>query len=242
MQPVHSTSAIILKTVKYGDSSLIVNVYTKDFGLMGLMVRGIHTPKGKFSNALFQPLNLVEIVFTENKKSDLCYLKEISIETPYQTIPHDFYKSSILMFINEILYKTLKEEQPNNELFDYIQQSLLLLDEQTEQYADFHLYFLAGLTQLLGIAPNFSQGGTWFDLSEGISTTFQPHHQYYLEREHKDLFCAIFQNFLQHYTPLKIDNMQRRQLLDNLLLYFELHLPGLHDIKSKIVLHEMINH
>lgn len=240
MRVVHSTSAIILKTVKYGDSSLIVNVYTKEHGLIGLMARGIHTSKSKFSNALFQPLNLVEIVFSENNKSNLRNLKDISLEAPYQTIPHHYLKSTILMFINEILYKILKEEQPNAELFDFISQSLLLLDSKNEQYADIHLFFLAGLTRFLGIEPNFSQEGAWFDLSEGVITTTMPLHQYYLEKEHKELFLKLFQD-LQHDT-LNITNQQRSQLLNNLLLYYELHFPGLHNIKSRAVLHEMLQH
>lgn len=241
MLPTHSSSAIILKNVKYGDSSLIVNVYTRNFGLMGLMARGIHKTNGKISSALLQPMNLVEIVFTENKKSNLCYLKEISLETPFHSISSNIYKSTILMFLNEILYKTLKEELPHQELFDYIKQSLVLLDTQQEQYFDFHLYFLAGLTKLLGILPNIRYHETWFDLSEGMTTSLQPNHNYYLEKESKTLFFNAFYDFQSCYAPMNINNRQRRELLDTFLLYYELHLPGLHDIKSKKVLHEILN-
>ncbi|MDD4847842.1 MAG: DNA repair protein RecO [Bacteroidales bacterium] len=241
MPPIHSSSAIILKTVQYNDSSLIINVYSKIFGLIGLLARGVHTTKSKHSAALFQPLNLVEIVFSENKKSNLFSLKEISLEHPYQTIPFNFYKSSILMFINEILYKTLKEEQPNTLLFNYIQQSLLLLDSSTEQYSNFHLYFLAGLTKLLGFAPNFNQEGAWFDLSEGVCLESPPNHQYFITQESKALFHDLFDQLLPQYRPIKLDNTQRRQLLDSLLIYYELHFPGFNEIKSKAILHEIIN-
>lgn len=240
MLPIYTTSAIILKTVKYGDSSLIVNTYTRDFGLMGLMVRGVYNNKKKSLPVLLQPMNVVEIVFTKNQKSNLNYLKEISSEKIFNTISANFYKCTILMFINEILYKTLKEEQPYWELFDYIKQSLILLDSLEKHYADLHLYFLAGLTKWLGIYPNFSHEGKWFDLSEGITTDLRPNHNYVLEKEYKSLFFNTFTDFPINYVPMNISIIQRRQLLDILLLYFELHVPGLHEIKSKTVLHEIV--
>lgn len=241
MLPSQTTEAIILKAHKYGDSSLILNIYSRDFGLLSVMARGVQKSKGKFSSALFQPLNIVEIVFTENKKSDLKYLKEISLETIYKDIPNSFYKKTILIFINEILYKVLKEENANNELFDYIKQSLLLLDFQNEDFVDIHLFFLAGLTKLLGIAPNFSQNGEWFDLSEGMTLPFQPLHNYFLEKEEKVLFINTFQDFLNEYNPMNINYSQRINLLNALLLYYELHIPGMSNIKSISVLHEIIN-
>lgn len=241
MSSVYATSAIILKNVPYGDNSVIINAYTRDFGLMGMMVRGVHKNKKKFSSNLLLPMTIVEIVFSENKKSTLKNLKEISLEIPFLSIPNNIYKSTILMFMNEILYKTLKEEQPNSALFDYIKSSLMALEAQQNKFANMHLYFLAGLTHFLGIDPNFSQENLLFDLSEGTFTATKPNHNYYLEKDLKNRFHDIFIGTPFTKDELCITNQQRNQLLDALLLYYQLHLPGLHDIKSKSVLHEILN-
>ena len=144
------------------------------------------------------------------------------------------------MFINEILYKSLKEEQPHETLFDYIKNFLITLDEQKEHFSDNHLFFLAGLTQYFGIFPNFEKKG-WFDLREGVSVSPKPLHEYAISNEETVLFQMLFSTPPEEQCRIKINASERNLLLDMLLKYYTLHIPGMETIRSRSVLHQVLH-
>ena len=112
---LHKTSGIILHTVKYSETSLIVKIYTRDFGLQSYMVTGVRSKKSKNKASLFQPLALVELEVSNTNKGSLQRISEINILHPYSDIPYNIVKSSIAIFLNEILYKAIKEEHADED-------------------------------------------------------------------------------------------------------------------------------
>ena len=138
---LHQTKAIVLKTTKYSDNSLIVKMYTELFGLQTYIIGGVHSKKAKIKSALFMPLTLLDVVANSSTKSSLIRPKEISISHSLQHIHADIQKATISIFLNEILLKSIKEEEANPDLFAFVYQSILVL-EQTENVAMFHIEFL----------------------------------------------------------------------------------------------------
>jgi len=234
------TEALILKTTKYGDTSVIVHAYTRLFGLTAFIARGVRKKGAKIHIALLQPMNLTQIVFSPAKSGTLGHLSEITLTTIYQTIPFDVNKNAILLFINEILYKSLKEEQPNETLFDYIKNFFITLDDQKEHFSNNHLFFMAGLTHHFGIFPNFEKKG-WFDLMEGISVSLKPLHEYAISNEEAVLFKMLFSTPEKEQNRIKINASERNMLLDMLLKYYALHIPGMETIQSKKILHQILH-
>jgi DNA repair protein RecO (recombination protein O) len=234
------TEALILKTTKYGDTSVVVHAYTRLFGLTAFMARGVRKKGAKIHSALLQPMNLTQIVYAPAKSGTLGHLSEVSLTVLYQSIPFDVRKNAILVFINEILYKSLKEEQPNETLFDYIKNFLITLDEQKEHFSNNHLFFMAELIRHFGISPNFEKKG-WFDLREGVSVSPKPLHEYAISNEETVLFQMLFSTSPKEQSRIKINTSERNLLLDMLLKYYALHIPGMETIRSRTILHQVLH-
>ena len=139
---LHKTRGIIFNTFKYSDNSVIAKVYTEQFGLQSYLINSVHGKNAGTRMAMLQPLTLVECVVYHKEKKQLQRLKEIKCEHPFVSIPSDVSKSAILLFLNEILYKSIREEEKNPELFDFLFTSLQVLDLKTENSNSFHLLFM----------------------------------------------------------------------------------------------------
>ena len=234
------TEALILKTTKYGDTSVVVHAYTRLFGLITFIARGVRKKGAKNHIALLQPMNLTQIVFCPAKSGALGHLSEISLTAIYHSIPFDVKKNAIILFINEILYKSLKEEQPNETLFDCIKNFLTALDEQKDHFSNNHLFFMAELTRHFGIVPNFEKKG-WFDLREGVSVSPKPLHEYAISNEETVLFKMLFSTPATEQERIKINASERNMLLDMLLKYYALHIPGMETVRSRSILHQVLH-
>lgn len=144
------------------------------------------------------------------------------------------------MFINEILCKVLKEEEPNIPLFDFLKTTLVNLDQAHDNFSNMHLYFLAELTSHLGIFPNFEQKG-WFDMLEGVSVHAKPLHDYAVGHEERFFFEMLFSTCPAEQQRIKLTNEQRNMLLNMLLTYYALHIPGMEKIRSRTILHTILH-
>jgi DNA repair protein RecO (recombination protein O) len=148
------TKGIVLNQIKYRETSIITKIYTEDFGLKSYIVNGVRTKSSKTKIGLFQPLTLLDLVVYYKEKTTLHRISEIKCYSPYKSIPFEIKKSSIVLFLSEILNKTLKEEISNKELFDFLSTSLIYFDEVKEDYHNFHLQFLFQLSAFLGFFPS----------------------------------------------------------------------------------------
>lgn len=233
------TKAIVLSALKYQEKSLIVKCFTQSDGLKSYFVPSAFS--GKKSNqkiAYFQPLTLLEIEANHKNKGTLEYFKEIRLASPYHSINTDIFKSTIVIFLSEMLHHSIREEEKNDTLFSFLETALLWLDTH-EEMANFHLILLLEITKFLGFYPDLSEKELpFFELTEGI---FTPYHGISCLSEHETF---LFKKLI----GLKFDSDQKifagteRQILLKILLdYYSAHLDGFKKPKSLEVLREVFS-
>lgn len=236
-----TSSGIVLSTVRYTGSSVIARVYTQVKGLRSFMVR---IGKGKSAlqkMALLQPLSIIELSFSDDDRKKLPNLRSLERETALTTIPFDPVKTCIALFVSEIISRAIEEEEPNSEMFKFLKNCVLQLDDESDSPANFHLKFLLEFTRFLGFYPNSEfTNGSRFDLTEGEFITHDPVHPYHLSAELSAKFHMLLSIGMSAYSNVKISNSERRELLQKLIDYYRLHLDGMKEIKSHKVLEEIL--
>src|ERR1035437_6833481 len=176
---IHKTRGIVLRTVDYSDTSLIVKIYTEQFGIQSYLIKGARRKNVSIKGNLLQPLALLELVVYKKEKKQLQTLKEVGAEIHFTSIPNDQAKTSILFFLNEILLKCLQEEEENAELFLFLHETIQTLDSVEKNFSNLHLIFLIRFSRFLGFFPqgNFSDTNSIFDLREGRFVKQEPMHR-----------------------------------------------------------------
>ena len=236
-----TTRAIVLSSLKYGDTSLIVKAFTLSDGLKSYLLKGIlASKKGKLRPGLFQPLTSLEIVAFHKNKGTLESIREAKVTYHYQTLHSDIVKNSLVLFLAETLSIVIHEEEENPGLFQYLDYALFWLDSHTE-INNFHLLFLLHLTKYLGFYPDTS--GTYkpfFDLQEGCFLS-SPSLNPILEGDTLENFKQLLGINFDGLFSVKLSNNQRQDLLKKLLLYFQLHLHGFKTPKSLAVLNAVFH-
>ncbi|MCX6271487.1 MAG: DNA repair protein RecO [Bacteroidetes bacterium] len=237
-----TTRGIVLHQTRYSETSLIVKVYTEAFGLASFIFKGVRKTKPVVSPALLQHLSLIELVTNKNVNANLQYVKEIRGFYSYTELPYDIRKSAIAIFLNEILYKSLKEEEPNPDLFDFLITSLQILDLTHQPVSNFHLWFALQLTRFLGILPvgQDQPAKPVFNLKEGIFQFSCPDHPHYVEPPYGTLFSQFSRPGFREYYSVSIKASERKQLLLKIIEFYQLHLQGFGSMKSHEVLEEVL--
>ena len=237
---LQKTQGIVLNFIRYKETSIITKIYTETFGVQSYIVNGVRGSRGKPGKktptkiAFFQPLTLLDLVVYYKKAGQrfaggLNRISEIKCLEPYQSIPYDFKKSGIGIFMAELLGKVLKEEEENTELFTFLRQSLLLFDHLTSGYENFHLQFMLKLSRYLGFPPGAAK-----EVNQQLTLAYGGNSLD--EDEIKALEELIKADYSEH---VKLNNQIRRNLLENLLRYYQLHVDNLGELKSIQVLREL---
>jgi len=238
---LHKTRGIILQTIPYSDSSIIVKAYTELFGLQSFMISGVRRKKSDTKINALQPLSLVEMIIYHKEGKQLNRVKEIKSEYVFTTVPYDIAKSSIALFLNEIIFKSIKEEEANLSLFEFLYNSLKVLDLKTDKINNFHLQFMVRFSKILGFYPqgSYSAVTSFFDLTTGTFIAREPVHPYSLG---KQLSSALYTLMESNYdSDISLDNASRRLLLEKLILFYELHISTVKQVNSHKVLEEVVS-
>jgi len=240
---LHKTSGIILQTINYSDTSLIAKIYTETFGLQSYMISGARSKKSKTKATLFQPMSLVELEVSNSQKSTLQHISEIAIQHPYTEIPYNIVKSSIALFLNEVLFRSLKEEHPDEDLFSFIKNSFLILGIKIESCSNFHLSFLVQVSKFFGFYPqgSFSETNSFFDLCEGRFYSKIPSHNNYLTPPDALLLNQLMDSSFETIHELKIGAIKRKMMLNSLIFFFQFHIPSFGEVKSVAVLEQVVS-
>ena len=232
------TEGIVLQSVRYGDTSLIVKVFTRKQGLKSYMLKGAFNRGSKNRAALFQNLNVINYVEVGKPKTGtLNYLKDAQLSLVYHSLPMVMNKSAIMMYVSELLSKTITEQEQNEGLFDFIVSSLQWLDLVEQDYASFPLFFTLELTRHLGFYPKANhQSGFCFDMMEGTFAHDYPLHPYYFDAETSALLASLLNVGIDEASRRPLRLSQRRELLDGLIVFMRLHAPVMKDFHSHEVL------
>ena len=233
-----SSAGIVLNTINYSETSLVARIFTEHHGLQSFMMRGVRKKGASVKRNLFAPLSLVNIVYYFKEREGLQVLKEISVAHHLHGIMSDMTRSSVLIFMNELLNHSINPAMPDKALFHFIESEVLALESNELPVAVFPLHFVVGLCRALGFAPveNYSAQYNYFDLTEGSFKNTLPPHNYYIAEPQTRLLSDILHNNANSVST----HDSRTILLGNMLDYLKLHLQGFGDIKSHLILAEVL--
>ncbi len=232
------TKGIVIKQTKFSDSGAVVKIFTEEIGVQSFFVRGLHNRKSKSKAAMFQPLTMLDLVVSYSENKSMHYIKEVSVWYAYHSITENMIKRTLLFFINELLHKSLKEEAENRELFNWIHNALVWLDLAEEGFVNFHLVFMMQLSMFLGFYPKKEGNHTYtvFDMQEGRFCNQPPNYPYYVTGETVKSLRQIQETKFEDSHNLKLNNKNRKVILETLISYYKIHLPNLGEFKSLEVL------
>lgn len=232
MAEYYKTRGIVLHTMPHGESGHIVYMYTEAWGRLSYYVnsgkRGVATVGG--SKIMLHPLTVIELVGTKGNSS-FHRIKEAKRAVASVTVFTDVYKSTISLYLSELIYKVVKEDSANPMLFDFLFQSITLLDMIEEGKANFHLFFTLQLTRYLGFYPNTNyEENFYFDMKNGIFVIIRPSHSLHLDREESALLWQVMNVTSSTLDRLTSSGRQRSSLLTKLIEYIGIH----HDTQYRI--------
>lgn len=231
------TRGIVLNSIKYSDSSIITKIYTEEFGLLSFIVRGVRKRKARMPASFFQAFTIVDLDINYKSKSNLQNIKEIGLAQRTDSLHSDIRKSTIALFLAEVLHKSLEEEQQDKALFEFLQLTISFLDSMESSFSSFHLVFLLQLSKHLGFYPNESMidRGDYFNMESGVFEA-EPFSEHFLDQELSAKLKALLKLSYLECGLLKLSGDQRSKLLIALIQYYQLHLPGMGRISSQEVL------
>jgi DNA repair protein RecO (recombination protein O) len=220
---LQKTRGIVLRFTRFKETSIIVNIFTETFGVHGYIVNNIRSSKSTTKIALYQPLTLLDLVVYHRPNQQIARIKELKCIYPYQTFSSDIKKSSIALFLNEVLNKSLKEESHPGVLFEFLQNSLITLDHLTEGIENFHLIFLLKLSRLLGFGANRSDEVLIDSMAYKLNNVALT-----------SLLSA------EYTTRLNLNYQDRRQTLDALIQFYASHIDSFGQLRSLDIVRELM--
>lgn len=237
----YKARGIVLNTVKYGDTSLVAQLLTDAVGRRSYMVQGIRSSHGRGSKAaLFQPLFALEFEGLESPRTELDRFKEVHAGIVLRGIPFDVRKSTVALFMAEVLYRLIRESEPDPVLFDFVWGSVEALDTLDEGTANFHLWFLANLSRFLGFSPgNEHVRDACFDMREGLFTMSSPHGRRLMSSENAEVLRDLLECDVQCLGEIGLNRHRRVEFLDAMLEYYSYHLDSIHAVRSTKILREV---
>lgn len=238
---LEKTRGIVLFQIKYTDSGIIVHLFTREFGRLAVLIKGMRKKNSGKHNAMLQPMSLLDIEFYNKPTREIQLLKEFSLSVSFYNIYSNIRKSTVALFLGEVLASVLPEENQQHELFDYIERSLLWFDESTERYANFHISFLCGLSSYLGFEPSGMKDGenAFFDMLNGKFISRQPYHEAYSSGTSAGMLSLFFKSSHEESASITLTGRERNEIVETIVRYYSLHLPSLRRINSLEVLKEV---
>jgi DNA repair protein RecO (recombination protein O) len=220
---LHKTRGIVFRFTKYGDTSIIVNIFTELFGLQSYIVNSIRTKSAKTRIALYQPLTLLDLVVYHKENGSIARIKEVRCAHPFASLHTEVKKSTLALFLNEILNKSVREQSHAGEICSFLFDSFEVLDRLDHNYENFHLIFLIKLSRFLGFGPHTTDeilSGRMIDSGDEVIL--------------KNLLVVDFSE------QLIMNNAQRRLLLNIILHFYALHIENFGEVRSVQVLREVL--
>ncbi|MCB0571830.1 MAG: DNA repair protein RecO [Phaeodactylibacter sp.] len=236
------TKGIVLRSLKYSETSIIADIFTEEKGLRSYLFSGVRSRNAKIKASLLQPMSLVEMVAYERQEKGLNRVRELQAAYVFQAIPFDLRKGAVGLFLAEIARKVIREPEENRPLFDFLFRSFRFLDGTGEPVANIHLYFLLELSYYLGFVP----GGEWapetpfFDMQEGTFTGQLPAHPHYLQETESQLLSRLLDCRMENCHEVAMGRRERKALLRHLLDYYRLHIENLPEINAHLILEEVL--
>ena len=233
--------AIIIKSIDYSESSVIVKCFTNHYGMQSYLINGVRKQKGAIRPSQLLPLSLLNLEAYHQQNKNLQRIKELRCEPQLKQLHFQMTKSAIGMFIAEVIYRAVKEENhPDSQLFEFLFQFIQLLDEEDEQaLSNLPLYFLLQIARLMGIAPKFENVGTGtlgFNFKDGQFEWYDDKNPFQFSLVSSELLMLCLPAGYNEIREMQIAGVHRRQLIQDILIYFNEHISGFSNMKSHEIL------
>ncbi|MBC7902112.1 MAG: DNA repair protein RecO [Gemmatimonadaceae bacterium] len=244
---IHKTKGIVLRTTKYGETSLVVSVYTEMFGIQSYLINGVRTvsKKGGSKANMYQPAALLDLIVYHNDLKNLQRIKEAKWSQLYQHIFSDVWKNAVSLYMVELLQKTIKQPEPNSDLFQFIEDAFLHLDvSDINIVANFPLYFAMHLAGFFGfrLADDYSPDKCILDLREGEFLSEHPLHPHFLENQYSYITSQLLKTMQpSELSEIKINQDTRRILINAYQLFYSLHIQDFGTMRTVPVLQAVIS-
>ena len=221
---VHKTRGVVFRFTRYGETSIIVSIFTDLFGLQSYIVNGVRSASARNKIALYQPLTLLDLIVYHRPNANINRIREIRCLHPYQTITTDVRKSAIAIFLNELINKTIREESHATELCTFLINSFIALDTLVQHTENFHLLFMIRLSRLLGFGA--------FNTNDILGVRV-------VDEDTEQLLQKMLE--AEYDEPISVSNDKRREILDLLIRFYADHIGNLGEIRSLHVLKEVLS-
>jgi DNA repair protein RecO (recombination protein O) len=236
------TPGIVLHALKYGDNSLIVKIFTREFGLRSFMIRGFRAKKGILRASFFIPLTIINMDISGKSSAAFHTINDAQCLEPMHQIHSDFGKQAIALFIAEVLYKTIADDAAHEDLYIFIEGVLQYLNETETVPSLFPQHFLVSYSQYLGLKPtdHGETAAAFFDMRDGIFCSNNNVHSDFMMEEESYALKQLLDTSIAELHKIKMGNGLRNNLLHDLLHYYKIHLLNFREIKSHVVLAEVL--
>ena len=240
---LHKTRGIVLHSVGYSDSYSIIHVFTEEFGRVTYLTAKSKGKKTKVSNSLFHPLSVLDLEVEHLNLRDIHRIKEAKPHLLSTNILFDPVKSSISIFLAEFISKVVKDIQPNPLLFNYICDSIRVLDLLEQGTANFHLVFIFRMSRFLGFYPDVTEHkkGMFFDLQNGVFVGYKPQHPHFLNPDDSEIFALLMRMDYSNMYSFKFSHTDRVNIINKVLEYYRLHLADFSELKSLEILQNLFS-
>lgn len=244
---LHKTKGIVLRTVKYGETSLVVSIYTEAFGIQSYLINGVRKEarKGSGRANMFQPASMLNLVVYHNELKQLNRVREFNWAYLYQNVFFDVRRNAVALFMIELLQKCLRQPEPNAELFYFIEDAFVHLDEAPDNVvANYPLFFALHLMLFVGfrIDDSYSIEQNILDMQEGLFRSERPEHPYFLEGQEAYMTSQLLKVMQPaELQQLSMNQALRRRLLQAYQEFYALHIADFGMMKSLPVLQEVLS-
>ena len=235
------TRGIVFRTVKYGETSVIADIYTAARGLQQYYLKGLRSEKSRMKANLVQVMSILDLEAYYREDKPLNSIREARLAYVYQSLPFDVRKGAIALFMAEVARKTIREVEPNPPLFDFLYDILVALDLAKDHFANLHLYFLAHLSGYLGFFPgeSYHPDTPCFDVQEGVFVPADPGNPFLIDPEISASLSLLLSVPLEKSGEIPLTRYARNTLLNKLLEYYRLHAGHIGEIQSHRILQEV---
>lgn len=233
-----SVTGIVISTVRYGDNGVVANVLTRDDGRRAYMASATGGKSGKGGRmAMLMPLSLIEFVASGIKRTAMPRMSQTRFRRPLGKIPFDPTRRAVAMFVAELLTRAVPEEVPDPVLFDFVDASISILDDDIDGTYNFHLWFMMHLADHLGIGPERNTtGSNIFDMEAGLWADRLPPHPFSVCGREAELWESLGETDVTDLASITMTRSERQHMIDLMSQYYKIHLPGFGQLKSQTIL------
>lgn len=236
-----ASEGIVLRTIKYSDSSVISKIYTREKGMLSFLIMGLYSKKAAIKPSMLQSLQPLELQFYWHQNKTLFKIKELRPAVILNNLHYDLNRSSIAVFMAELINKSIQEEETHPALYDFLMKSILMLDSLQSSLANFPLFFLLEYSKVLGFYPqnNYSTKTAFFELHQGMFTNESDNDNYFILPPASEYFGKMLETNFEQFDTLSIPKQTRQLLLKKMIAYYQIHLHGFRNLNSLQVLEDM---